>query len=265
MRRHGLSCDNLLSADIVTADGQFRRASVYEHADLFWGLRGGGGNFGVVTAFEYRLHPVGPLVLAGVILHPAERAREALRGYRDYLTTIPDELTTIVNLRKAPPAPFVPAHLHGRPVVVIAVCYAGRLDEGERALAPLRSLGEPLVDTIGPTPYTTQQGMFDASVPHGLHYYWKSDYLGGLSDAAIDALIAHAWRAPSPMSYTIMFHLGGPFAASAPRRRLSKTAEPDTRSTLTRCGPPHAPPTSTWRGLETSGKPCARMRPAAST
>jgi FAD/FMN-containing dehydrogenase len=144
-----------------------------------------------------------------VILHPAERAWEVLRGYRDYLATIPDELTTIVNLRKAPPAPFVPAHLHGRPVAVIAVCYAGRLEEGERVLAPLRGFGEPLVDTVGPTPYTTQQGMFDASVPHGLRYYWKSDYLGELSDAAIDTLIAHAWRAPSPMSYTIMFHLGG--------------------------------------------------------
>jgi FAD/FMN-containing dehydrogenase len=209
MRKHGLTCDNLLSADVVTADGQFLRASPREHPDLFWGLCGGGGNFGIVTSFEYRLHPVGPQVLAGVVLHPAERGREVLRFYRDYISTVPDELTTIVNLRNAPPAPFLPQHLHGLPVVIIAVCYAGDVAEGEGVLAPLRTFATPLVDLIRPTSYTTHQGMFDASVPHGLRYYWKSAYLTALSDEAIDTLAAHAWQAPSATSYTIMFQLGG--------------------------------------------------------
>jgi len=209
MRRHGLTCDNLAAANVVTADGRFVRVSERENADLLWGLRGGGGDFGIVTAFQYHLHPVGPQVLAGVMLHPAERAPEVLRFYRDYIATAPEELTTIVNLRRAPPAPFLPSHLHGRAVVIIAVCYAGSLEEGERSLAPLRRFGEPLVDLIRPTSYIAHQSMFDASVPHGMHYYWKSDYLGPLSDRIIDTLVAHAWQAPSPTSYTILFHLGG--------------------------------------------------------
>ena len=209
MRRHGLTCDNVLSADLVTADGERLRVSAEEHPDLFWGLRGGGGNFGVVTSFEYRLHSVGPIVLAGVILHPAARARELLGFYRDYIASAPDELTTIVVLRKAPPAPFLPASVHGQPVVVIGACYAGPLEEGERALAPLRRFGEPLVDLIRPTPYVSHQALFDPTAPHGLSYYWKSEYLPPLSDALIDTLAEHAWRAETPESYTIIFHLGG--------------------------------------------------------
>ncbi len=209
MRRHGLTSDNLYAADVVTADGQVLRASESENADLLWGIKGGGGNFGIVTAFEYHLHPIGPEVLAGVILHAAEQAPNVLRFYRDYVAAAPDDLTTIVNLRRAPPAPFLPPHIHGRKVVVIAVCYAGRIEAGERVVAPLRQFGAPLIDLIRPTPYLAHQGMFDASVPHGLRYYWKSHYLGPLDDAAIDMLIAHAWRASSPASYTILFHLGG--------------------------------------------------------
>jgi FAD/FMN-containing dehydrogenase len=209
MRRHGLTCDNLAAATVVTADGRCLHTDSSENPDLFWGLRGGGGNFGIVTEFEYHVHPVGPRVLAGVILHPAEQARNVLRFYRDYIAAAPEELTTIVNLRKAPPAPFLPSHLHGRAVIIISVCYAGPLEHGERILAPLRHFGDPLIDLIQPTAYTAHQGMFDASVPHGLNYYWKSDYFGPLSDATIDTLIAHAWQAPSPSSYTILFHLGG--------------------------------------------------------
>jgi FAD/FMN-containing dehydrogenase len=209
MRRHGLTCDNLVAARVVTADGRFLHASEQENAELLWGLKGGGGNFGIVTAFEYRLHPLGPQVLAGVILHPAEQAPGVLRFYRNYVATAPDDLTTIVNLRQAPPAPFLPSDIHGRSVVIIALCYAGRIEDGERVVAPLRQFGKPLIDLIRPTPYLAHQGMFDASVPHGLRYYWKSDYLGPLSDAAIDTLVAHAWKAPSPTSYTILFHLGG--------------------------------------------------------
>jgi FAD/FMN-containing dehydrogenase len=209
MRRYGLTADNVLSADVITADGDLLRASAEEHADLFWGLRGGGGNFGVVTSFEYRLHPVGPIVLAGVMLYPAANVREVLGSYREFLESAPDELTTIVVLRAAPPAPFLPSWVHGRPVVVIGACYAGPVEEGERAVAPLRGLGEPLVDLIRPTPYVAHQAFFDATAPHGLGYYWKSEYVPSLSDALIDTLAERAWEAPTPESYTILFHLGG--------------------------------------------------------
>jgi FAD/FMN-containing dehydrogenase len=209
MRRHGLAADNVLSADVVTADGNLLRASPEEHADLFWGLRGGGGNFGVVTSFQYRLHPVGPIVLAGVMLYPAEKGGEVLRFYRDFIGSAPDELTTIVVLRMAPPAPFFPPWVHGQPVVVIGACYAGPVEEGERAVAPLRQFGAPLVDLIRPTPYLSHQSLFDPTAPHGLGYYWKSEYVASLSDALIDTLADRAWEVPTPESYTIIFHLSG--------------------------------------------------------
>jgi FAD/FMN-containing dehydrogenase len=209
MRRHGLTADNLLSADVVTADGALVRASAEEHGELFWGLRGGGGNFGIVTSFEYRLHAVGPTVLAGLILYPAARAREVLAGYRDAIEGAPDELMTIVILRKAPPAPFLPEEVHGRPVVIIAVCWAGALEEGERAIAPLRRFGEPLADLVRPTLYASHQALIDASVPHGLGYYWKSEYLRPLDDELIDTLVTRAWPLPTPESYAAVFHMGG--------------------------------------------------------
>ena len=216
MRRHGLTADNLLSADVVIADGTLVRASAEENADLFWGLRGGGGNFGVVTSFEYRLHAVGPTVLAGVILYPATRAPEVLASYRDYIASAPDDLMTIAVLRKAPPAPFLPESIHGQPVVIIAVCCAGSVEDGERAVAPLRRLGEPLADLIQPTPYASHQALIDASVPHGLGYYWKSEYLRPLSDALIDTLVAHAWSAPTAESYAAVFHMGGAVGREEP-------------------------------------------------
>src|SRR5574341_1662265 len=193
MRKHGLTCDNLLEADLVTADGRFVRASEREQPELLWGLRGGGGNFGVVTAFRYRLHEVGPTVLAGPIYFAADDAVEVLRRYRDVVEDAPDELGTVVNLRFAPALPFIPEHLHGVPVVTIVACWAGPLDRGERVLAPLRRHGRPLLDLIAPRPYTAQQGIFDATVPHGLRYAWRSEYLDALDDEAIDVLTAHAW------------------------------------------------------------------------
>ena len=217
MRRHGLAADNVLSADVVTADGDCLRASAEEHAELFWGLRGGGGNFGVVTSFEYRLHPVGPIVLAGVMLYPAAKAREVLGFYHDFIETAPDELTTIVVLRMAPPAPFLPAWVHGQPVVVIGACYAGPVEEGERVVRPLRQFGEPLVDLIRATPYVSHQAFFDATAPHGLRYYWKSEYVPSLSDALIDMLAERAWSVPTPESYAIIFHLGGAVARHDPQ------------------------------------------------
>jgi len=216
MRRYGLTIDNLLSADVVTADGEFLRASADENADLFWGLRGGGGNFGVVTSFEYRLHLVGPTVLAGVMLHPAARAREVLASYREYVATAPDELMTIVILTTAPPAPFLPTSVHGQPVVIIGACYAGSMDDGQRAIAPLRRFGPPLADTVGPTPYVSHQALLDPGVPHGLGYYWKSEYVAALTDPLIETLAKQAWRAATPESYTIIFHLGGAVARQDP-------------------------------------------------
>jgi FAD/FMN-containing dehydrogenase len=209
MRKHGLTCDNLRSADVVTADGEFVSTSATDNPDLFWGIRGGGGNFGIITSFEFQLHPVGPTVLAGPVFHPARRATEVLRFYREFARSIPDELTTILSLRHAPAVPFLPAHLHGEPVIGIIVCYAGPVEDGERVIEPLRGYGPPLIDLISPTAYTAHQGLFDATVPHGLRYYWKSDYLPDLTDGAIDALAARAWTAPSPHSYTIIFQLGG--------------------------------------------------------
>ena len=212
MRRFGATVDNLLSAEVVTADGAVVRASDDEREDLLWGLRGGGGNFGVVTSFEYRLHALGPTVLAGPIFHALEDAPAVLRFYRDFIAQAPDELTTIVNLRQAPPLPILPPEVHGRPVVSVAVCWAGEIERGEEALRELRAFGRPLVDAVAPRPYSELQSMFNPSVPHGWHYYWKTWEVPPLTDATIDTLVEQTERITSPRSYTIVFHLGGAIA-----------------------------------------------------
>jgi FAD/FMN-containing dehydrogenase len=209
MRKYGLTCDNLLSVDIVTADGEFRRASADEHADLFWGLRGGGGNFGVVTTFEYQLHPVGPMVLGGLVLYPVAQAKELLHFYRDYTASAPDELTTVAVFLTAPPAPFVPEHFQGKGAIGIAACYAGPIEEGERVVQPLRQFGPPVVDLLGPLPYTALQSMLDATAPPGLQNYWKSEYLSELSDGAIDVLVSYGNAIPSPLSHVDIHQMGG--------------------------------------------------------
>jgi FAD/FMN-containing dehydrogenase len=209
MRKHRLTNDNLVAVDLVTADGTALRASEDENPDLFWGMRGGGGNFGIVTSFEYRLHPVGPTVLAGPVFYPLERAQEVLRFYRDFIAAAPDELTTILNLRRAPAVPFLPAAMHGLPVIAVTACYAGSIEEGERVLRPLRMFGSPMLDLIAPKPYLAHQAMFDATVPHGWHYYWKSWELPALDDDVAEALVAHASAATSPLSYCVIFQLGG--------------------------------------------------------
>ena len=210
MRKHGLTCDNLLAVELVTADGQRLRVDGRTHPELLWGVRGGGGNFGVVTAFQFRLHQVGPQVLAGPVLYPAEQAGQVLRGYRDWAASTPDEVSTVVNLRQVPALPIIPERLHGQPAVTITCCYAGADPAaGERLLAPVRRLGTPLLDLIAVKPYAAHQATFDATVPHGLHYYWRSHYLDDLGDEAIDTLADHAWDHRSPWSYTIMFQLGG--------------------------------------------------------
>ncbi len=209
MRKHGATVDNLLSAELVTVDGAVMSASADENPELLWGLRGGGGNFGIVTSFEYRLHPVGPQVLAGPIFYSLDDALDVLRFYRDFVAEAPDELTTVFNLRRAPSLPLLPPEVHGRPVVMIGVCYAGPMQEGEGILGRLRTFGSPLVDAVGAKPYTTLQGLFDPTVPHGWHYYWKSAELPPLSDEAIETLVEHAALQTSPLSYCIAFHLGG--------------------------------------------------------
>ena len=209
MRKYGATVDNLLSADVVTADGEVVTASQEQNPDLFWGIRGGGGNFGIVTSFEYRLHPVGPIVLAGPIFHPLEDAPEVLRFYREFIADAPDELTTIFNLRAAPPLPFLPEGLHGKPIVMVGACYAGSPEDGAEVVRPLKQCGSPIVDLLEPKPYRALQSMFDPSVPHGWHYYWKSVELPPLTDGAIDTLVEHASALTSPKSYCIVFQLGG--------------------------------------------------------
>ena len=207
-RKHGLTCDNLLSADVITADGRFLTASSSEHADLFWGLRGGGGNFGIVTSFEFRLFPLGP-VLGGMLIYPASRAREVLRFYREYVDTAPDELFTIPQFTTAPTAPHIPSHLHGKPVLNMVICYAGEPGDGERILHPLRSFCPPDADLVKTIPYTQVQRLLDAANPRGRLNYWKAEYFTGYSDAAIDTIVDFAARMQSPYSKVLLSHLQG--------------------------------------------------------
>jgi FAD/FMN-containing dehydrogenase len=212
MRKHGLVVDNLVLAEVVTAEGEIVRASARDHPDLFWALRGGGGNFGVVTTFRFVLHPIGPSVVAGPVFWAAEDTVDVLRFYRDFLTDAPDELGNIIRLGTIPPFPVVDEQLHFRPAIAVASCYAGPVEEGLRAVRALREFGAPLVDLVGPTGYVDQQRSIDDTVPHGWHYYWKATSLPTLSDEVIDILASHAYRASSPRSYAAMFHLGGAIA-----------------------------------------------------
>ncbi|MDP8927388.1 MAG: FAD-binding protein [Actinomycetota bacterium] len=212
MRRHGLTIDNLLQAELVTADGELVTASAHEHPELFWGLRGGGGNFGVATSFTYRLHPVGPEVLAGSVLWAGEDAAEVLRFYRGFAAAAPREVSTVVKLRRAPALSTLPYELHGRPVCTISMCYAGHATAGEQALAPLRGFGRPLLDTVDLRPYTALQAMPDAEAPQGWHYYVKAANLGPLEDPVVDGLVEQASESASGRSYTSIYHLSGAVA-----------------------------------------------------
>ncbi|HEU0297798.1 MAG TPA: FAD-binding protein, partial [Longimicrobium sp.] len=212
MRRHGLAIDNLLSADVVTADGRRVTASAAENADLFWGLRGGGGNFGIVTELEYRVHPVGPQVTGGMAFYPAARAGEVLRFYRGWMEDAPGDLCALCNLLLLPPAPFVPPPLVGAPVAAIAVCHAGPAEDARRDLAPLAELGEPLIDRIAPMPYARLQRMYDAAGVFGRHSYGRSGHLPALADAVVDALAAGGSGVESPFSIVMVSSLGGAVA-----------------------------------------------------
>jgi FAD/FMN-containing dehydrogenase len=212
MRKHGLTVDNLVEAEVVTASGDIVRASANEHPDLFWALRGGGGNFGVVSSFRFALHPIGPTVIAGPVFWAAEDTTDVLRFYRDFVAEAPDELGTVIRLGTIPPLPAVRDELHFRPAIAVASCYAGPVEAGERAIRTLREFGTPLVDLVSPTLYVDHQCGLDDTVPHGWHYYWKATSLAPLSDAVIDILAEHAYGATSPRSYAAMFHMGGAVA-----------------------------------------------------
>jgi FAD/FMN-containing dehydrogenase len=214
-RKFGLTIDNLLSADVVTADGRVKRASDKENPDLFWALRGGGGNFGVVTSFEFRLHTLEPEVWSGLIVHPLADAKTLLRDFSRLAKEAPDELTTWAVMRKAPPLPFLPEEWHGKEVLIFATCYAGAVAEGEKATRALRALGRPIADVVSPHQFVGWQAAFDPLLTPGARNYWKSHDFVGLSDGAIDAILAGVHALPSPECEVFIAHVGGAMARIA--------------------------------------------------
>jgi hypothetical protein len=212
-RKFGFTCDNLIEAEVVTADSRRVRASERENPELFWGLRGGGGNFGVVTTFHFQLHPVGPIVLGGLLMHPAAAGGELVRFWRDFMLRAPDEVGSGLAFITAPPEEFVPEPVRGQPVIGVVVLYAGDPAEGERVLQPLREFGPPGMDMVQPMPYVAVQQLLDPANPHGMYNYWSGDFLGALPDEAVDALVARATKPVSPLTQIIVIAGGGAVAA----------------------------------------------------
>jgi FAD/FMN-containing dehydrogenase len=212
MRKHGLSVDQLRRVEVVTAGGELVQASADENRDLFWGVRGGGGNFGIVTQFEFDLVPVGPTVMAGPILWRMEDAPEVLRFYRDWIAEAPDDLMTIVVHRKAPPLPFIPKELHGELVVMVICCWAGDIEDGEKAIQPMKDYGNPVADVCAPKPFLTHQAMFDPSFPPSRWYYFKSCDVPELTDEIVDTTVEHALQISSPLTSFPIWQMGGAVA-----------------------------------------------------
>jgi FAD/FMN-containing dehydrogenase len=208
MRKFGLTIDHLVSAELVTAEGEVLQVSASHNPDLFWAIRGGGGNFGIVTSFEFNLVPLGPEVYGGIVLYPAEQASEVLLHYREWAANASEEVTTILILRRNA-FPWAGPELQGRPILGIGGLYSGAADEGETALAPLHQLGTVLASSVQKRSWTQHQSMIDASAPAGRLYYWKSHYLPSLSDAATDVIVENAWQFSSPYSLTLVSHMGG--------------------------------------------------------
>lgn len=215
-RKLGLTIDSLEGVEIVTPAGETTRASAAENPELFWAIRGGGGNFGVVTTFDFKLHDVGPEVLSGLVVHPLEAAADILREYRRLAAAMPDELTVWAVMRKAPPLPFLPEAWHGREVLVLAACYAGDMADGERALAPLRALGTPIADVVGPHAYAGWQQAFDPLLTPGARNYWKSHNFTEIEDGLIDLLIEAVHRLPTDECEIFIAQLGGATARVDP-------------------------------------------------
>jgi len=223
-RKHGLTCDNLLSAEVVTAQGEVLTASAQENPEPFWGIRGGGGNFGIVTSFQFQLHPLGPEVLSGLIVHPFSEAGSVLRHYREFAAKAPDEVTAWVVMRKAPPLPFLPEEVHGTEVVILAALYAGDMAEGEEAFKALREFGNPIADVISPHQFTDFQAAFDPLLAPGERNYWKSHDFLALSDGLLDASLPFVENLPSDSCEVFFAHMGGatnrvPADATAYRHR----------------------------------------------
>ncbi len=211
-RSFGFVCDNLIAAEVVTADGRAVRASGDENPELFWGLRGGGGNFGIVTAFHLQLHDLGPIVLGGMLLYPAAVGPELVRFYRDFMEKAPDEVGTGLAFICAPPEDFVPEPVRGQPVIGVIVCCSGPVEAAEEALRPLREFGPPAVDMVAPMPYLAVQQLLDPPNPHGMRNYWTADFYDELPDDAVDALVAKATQPVSPMTQIILVPGGGAIA-----------------------------------------------------
>jgi FAD/FMN-containing dehydrogenase len=209
MRKAGLACDNLAAADVVTADGRLVHASETENRELLWGLRGGGGNFGIVTRFEFDLHPVGPMIYGGPIFYPADAARDLLVAFRDWAGDAPDEITALVNLTAAPPLPVIPEEWHGRKVVALLAASTGPVDDGPALVAPLREVAEPIADLLGPMPYRVLQSLLDPLWPKGTHAYFKATNLNRLDDELIDGLCAVHQDAPGPQCEIHVHQMGG--------------------------------------------------------
>ena len=215
-RKHGMTIDNLVSVDMITAEGRKIRASETDDADLFWAIRGGGGNFGVVTQFEFALHPVGPEILAGLIVFPFAQAKRVLTRYRQFANTSPEDLNVWVVLRQAPPLPFLPRNVHGKEVVVLPIFYAGKAADGQKLINQLRAFGDPHGEHIGPQPYTEWQKAFDPLLTPGARNYWKSHNFTELSDGAIDSMIEYAGKLPSPQCEIFIGHIAGAANRVAP-------------------------------------------------
>jgi len=210
-RKYGFTIDNLLSAEVVTVDGKKLKASEKENADLFWALRGGGGNFGVVTEFEFKLHPVGPEILSGLLVFPFNQAKSILKQYKNFITTTPPEFNVWVVLRKAPPLPFLPEEVHGKEVVVLAIAVVGDFDNGEKLVNSLRAFGQPVGEFIGRMPYVNWQQMFDPLLTPGARNYWKSHNFIELKDDALDLMVEYAGKLPTPQCEIFIGYLEGKF------------------------------------------------------
>jgi FAD/FMN-containing dehydrogenase len=240
-RRFGWTVDNLAEVVIVTADGEVRRAALDEHGDLFWAIRGGGGNFGVVTHFTFRLHQVGPEITGGLVAWDAEQAGEVLALYRELAEAAPRELTLAAMIRLAPAAAFLPERWHGKPVVAVIACHTGDPARAASDLAPLRALGRPIADVIRPKPYLEQQSMFDASQPTGMHNYWKSEFLSCLSDDLLATYRQQGAGMVSPMSQLFIFQLGGALAEHDAMTTAFGNRDADSFFASAGCWPPDTP------------------------
>jgi FAD/FMN-containing dehydrogenase len=238
MRKIGLTVDNLVAVDLVTADGEMLRADADMEPDLFWGLRGGGGNFGIATTFEYRLHPVGPMVLGGPLFWLLEDAPAVLRFVRDFAPGAPDELGITIMLRRAPPMPFLRAEHYLEPIIGLLLVWAGDPAEGERVLAPLRRIGAPIADVVRPVPYLMLQSSGDGGAPHGMHYYWKSHRVPELSDDAIGLLVAQVESMTSPLSQIGGWAMGGAVSRVAPDASAVGERAPGFEFNITAAWPP---------------------------